>query len=126
MNLYYEDQKPESKRRVQFFAEERAPESLGYFVSEDEIFRHHAFHNSARGRIEMHPVGRCAQDIRLCGRRFHFESGERIHTENSYKYSLQEFHAITRAVGLRPRQTWLDAVGLFSVHYLSAERGVSH
>jgi len=31
MNLYYEDQKAESKRRAQFFTEERAPELLGYF-----------------------------------------------------------------------------------------------
>ena len=31
MSLYYEDQKPESKRRAQFFTEERAPELLGYF-----------------------------------------------------------------------------------------------
>ena len=88
-------------------------------------FRHCAFYNSARGRIEMHLVSRCAQDIRLCGQRFHFESGEGIHTENSYKYSVAGFHALARAAGLRPRRVWLDAAGLFSVHYLSAERGVS-
>jgi len=33
MSLYYEDQKPESKRRAKFFTEERAPELLGYFES---------------------------------------------------------------------------------------------
>ncbi|MBI5041410.1 MAG: glutathione S-transferase [Gammaproteobacteria bacterium] len=31
MNLYYADQKPESKRRARFFTEDRAPELLGYF-----------------------------------------------------------------------------------------------
>jgi glutathione S-transferase len=31
MNLYYEDQQPESRRRAQFFTTERAPELLGYF-----------------------------------------------------------------------------------------------
>jgi glutathione S-transferase len=31
MSLYYEDQKPESRRRARFFTEERAPELLGYF-----------------------------------------------------------------------------------------------
>jgi glutathione S-transferase len=33
MSLYYEDQKPEAKRRARFFSEERAPELLGYFES---------------------------------------------------------------------------------------------
>jgi glutathione S-transferase len=31
MSLYYEDQKPEAKRRAKFFTEERGPELLGYF-----------------------------------------------------------------------------------------------
>jgi len=83
-------------------------------------FRHRAFYNVARGRIEMHLVSCRPQDIRLRGQRFHFESGESIHTENSYKYSLEEFHAIARAAGLRPFRVWLDAARLFSVHYLSA------
>lgn len=82
-------------------------------------FRHRAFYNTARGRIEMHLVSRRAQDIRLLGRRFHFEPEESIHTENSYKYTLEEFHALARGAGLRPRQVWLDSARLFSVHYLS-------
>ncbi len=81
-------------------------------------FRHRAFYNSARGRIEMHLVSRRAQDIQLLGKRFHFDPGESIHTENSYKYSLEEFHALARAAGLQPRQVWLDSARLFSVHYL--------
>lgn len=87
-------------------------------------FKHRAFYNAARGRIEMHLVSHCAQDIRIHGQRFHFESGESIHTENSYKYTLDEFHAIARSAGLRPRQVWLDAAQLFSVHYLSAMESV--
>lgn len=83
-------------------------------------FQHRAFYNAARGRVEMHLVSQYGQDISLQGHRFHFEAGEGIHTENSYKYTLEEFHAIARAAGLRPRQAWLDAERLFSVHYLSA------
>ena len=82
-------------------------------------FKHRAFYNAARGRIEMHLVSRRAQEIRVHGRRFHFEPGESIHTENSYKYSLEEFHALARRAGLQPRQAWLDSARLFSVHYLS-------
>jgi dimethylhistidine N-methyltransferase len=83
-------------------------------------FRHRAFYNAGRGRIEMHLVSRRAQDIRLGGQRFHFAPGDGIHTENSYKYSVDEFHALARGAGLRPRQVWLDDERLFSVHYLSA------
>jgi dimethylhistidine N-methyltransferase len=97
---------------------QRLRDELGAEVS-PQNFLHRAFYNILRGRIEMHLVSRCAQDIRLCGRRFHFEPGEGIHTENSYKYSPEEFHALARAAGLRPCQAWLDERRLFSVHYLS-------
>lgn len=82
-------------------------------------FRHRAFYNPTRGRIEMHLVSRRAQEILLLGRRFHFEPGESIHTENSYKYSVEEFHALARSAGMRPQRVWLDSARLFSVHYLS-------
>ena len=97
---------------------QRLREELGAEVN-PRGFRHHAFYNAARGRIEMHLVSRRTQDIRLLGQRFHFNPGESIHTENSYKYSLEEFHALARGAGLRPRQAWLDSARLFSVHYLS-------
>jgi dimethylhistidine N-methyltransferase len=84
-----------------------------------KTFRHRAFYDAMHGRIEMHLVSRRAQEIRVLGRRFRFEPGESIHTENSYKYSVAEFHALARRAGLQPRQVWLDAAHLFSVHYLS-------
>lgn len=82
-------------------------------------FKHRAFYNVPRSRIEMHLISNCAQEIRVQGQRFLFESGESIHTENSYKYTLEEFHALVRVAGLRPRQVWLDTARLFSVHYLT-------
>jgi dimethylhistidine N-methyltransferase len=84
-----------------------------------KTFRHRAFYNAMHGRIEMHLVSRRAQEIRVLGRRFRFEPGESIHTENSYKYSVAEFHALARRAGLQPRQVWLDAAHFFSVHYLN-------
>src|SRR4030095_3628784 len=53
-------------------------------------FAHRALWNEVEGRIEMHLVSRCAQEVRLAGRRIRFEAGETIHTENSYKYDLRE------------------------------------
>ena len=84
-----------------------------------KTFRHRAFYNAMHVRIEMHLVSRRAQEIRVLSRRFRFEPGESIHTENSYKYAVTEFHALARRAGLQPRQVWLDAAHLFSVHYLS-------
>lgn len=42
-----------------------------------KTFRHHAFYDATHGRIEMHLVSRRAQEIRVLGRRFRFEPGER-------------------------------------------------
>jgi dimethylhistidine N-methyltransferase len=81
-------------------------------------FRHHAFYNAGAGRIEMHLVSQRAQDILVCGQRFRFKAGDSIHTENSYKYSVAEFHAIARRAALQPVCVWLDPDRLFSVHYL--------
>jgi dimethylhistidine N-methyltransferase len=81
-------------------------------------FRHRAFYSVRHGRIEMHLVSRCAQEIRILGRRFGFETGESVHTENSYKYTVEEFRSLARRAGLWPVRVWRDSAQLFSVHYL--------
>jgi dimethylhistidine N-methyltransferase len=85
-----------------------------------QTFGHRAFYNSRAGRIEMHLVSRREQEIRVDGRRFRFETGESIHTENSYKYSVAEFHSLARRAGLQPVRVWIDPEQLFSVHYLGS------
>ena len=82
-------------------------------------FTHHAFYNAAEGRIEMHLVSGCDQDVRIGNRRFGFARGETIHTENSYKYSVAEFQALASRAGFEPAEVWCDPAELFSVHYLS-------
>jgi dimethylhistidine N-methyltransferase len=81
-------------------------------------FAHYAFYNPLAGRIEMHLVARAAQTVRIGKHRFTFERGESIHTENSYKYSVNEFVALARRAGFRPARLWQDAKALFSVHGL--------
>lgn len=81
-------------------------------------FTHRAFYNAELGRIEMHLVSRRPQNIRVLGQRFSFTAGESIHTENSYKYSIDQFHALARRAGLKPRRVWTDAAQHFSVFYL--------
>ncbi len=84
-----------------------------------EKFAHHAYYNDAHGRIEMHLVSRCRQAIRVGLESFEFEEGESIHTENSYKYTAQEFQKLARTAGWHLRSTWRDENQLFNVHYLS-------
>lgn len=81
-------------------------------------FAHRAFYNDRVGRIEMHLVSRRSQRLSLGGARFAFAEGETIHTENSYKYSITEFHALAHRAGFAVERTWTDADELFSVHYL--------
>jgi dimethylhistidine N-methyltransferase len=84
-------------------------------------FRHYAFYNAPLGRIEMHLVSLARQSVRIGAHRFAFDTGESIHTENSYKYSIAEFRALARAAGFAGRKVWVDAKGLFSVHGLVAD-----
>jgi dimethylhistidine N-methyltransferase len=85
-----------------------------------ENFRHRAFYNSEEGRIEMHLESLVAQQVVIQGRRFGFSAGETIHSENSYKYSVDEFQQLARQAGFEPLRAWTDAQQLFSVHYLNA------
>ncbi|KPF98975.1 methyltransferase [Rhodopseudomonas sp. AAP120] len=83
-------------------------------------FAHRAIYNRDQHRIEMHLVSRCDQTVRILGERIAFKAGETIHTENSYKYSLDRFRALAEQAGWSLQQSWTDADGLFSVHALQA------
>jgi dimethylhistidine N-methyltransferase len=83
-------------------------------------FTHRAIYNRDRHRIEMHLISRKAQTVRVLGRSFAFRAGETIHTENSYKYSLERFTALARGSGWTPRESWTDGARMFSVHALVA------
>jgi dimethylhistidine N-methyltransferase len=83
-------------------------------------FMHRAIYNRERHRIEMHLISKKAQTVRVLGRSFPFRTGESIHTESSYKYSLDRFTALARGSGWSPRSSWTDKDGMFSVHALVA------
>jgi dimethylhistidine N-methyltransferase len=83
-------------------------------------FTHRAIYNRERHRIEMHLISKKSQTARLLGTSFSFGPGESIHTESSYKYSLERFNALARGSGWTPRASWTDKAGMFSVHALVA------
>ncbi|HEU4475950.1 MAG TPA: L-histidine N(alpha)-methyltransferase [Methyloceanibacter sp.] len=41
-----------------------------------------------------------------------------MHTENSHKYSVEEFQALARVGGWQPVKAWTDEDRLFSLHLL--------
>lgn len=84
-------------------------------------FTHRAIYNRERHRIEMHLIARTEQTVHLLGRSFTFRAGESIHTESSYKYSLERFTALAKGSGWTPKASWTDAGKQFSVHALVAE-----
>jgi L-histidine N-alpha-methyltransferase len=81
-------------------------------------FAHVAFYNPDEGRVELYIRSLKAQSAVIAGRRFSFAAGEMIHTENSYKYAIDEFRALAARAGFQALDTWTDADNRFSVHYL--------
>jgi dimethylhistidine N-methyltransferase len=86
-------------------------------------FRHHAFYDGNRGRIEMHLLSTRLQTVTIAAKNFVFEEGETIHTEISCKYSIGEFQTVARGAGLLATGVWTDPKQWFSVHYLTVLPG---
>ena len=78
-------------------------------------WRHLALVNAAAARVEMHLEARRALRVRWPGGERRFETGERIHTENSYKWTPEAFEALLRDAGWRQVQCWTDGKGWFGV-----------
>ena len=83
-------------------------------------FGHYAFYNPLEGRIEMHLVSLADQAADIGNYRFSFARGESIHTENSYKYSVEEFHRLAVNAGFKPAKLWTDRREWFGVFGLAA------
>src|ERR1041385_1619546 len=78
-------------------------------------FEHHAFYNGERHRIEMHLASLKRQKVKVAGETIDFRAGATIHTENSYKYSVELLAALARGSGWRPLKAWTDARKYFSI-----------
>lgn len=98
---------------------ERINRELGADFDPDG-FAHRAHYVEDRGRVEMHLVSRKSQTVSLGSRRFRFARGETIHTENSYKFAIEEFQEMAEGAGFMPRRAWTDTERMFSVHFLQA------
>jgi uncharacterized SAM-dependent methyltransferase len=74
-----------------------------------------AFFDPLESRIEMHLEARAALTVRWPGGERRFDAGERIHTENSYKWTAPAFSALLRDAGFGATRHWTDARGWFAV-----------
>ncbi len=83
-------------------------------------FRHLAVYNEQAGRIEMYLVSDRDQRVHVAGTEVHFVKGERLHTENSYKYGPEEFIALADQSGFECVDVLLDDRAYFMVLLLRA------
>ena len=83
-------------------------------------WRHVAFYDEAKSRIEMHLEASATIDVAWPGGGRRFGAGERIHTENSCKYAPDDFAALLIEAGFEPPRRWTDADGWFAVFWAAA------
>ncbi len=80
-------------------------------------FEHRGFYNAAEGRVEMHLEALLDQSVHLGDHERRFARGERIHTENSYKYDAPQFEALLREAGYAAVRHWASPDRGYFVFY---------
>lgn len=81
-------------------------------------FNYKGFYDHERGRVEMHLESKQQHTVNLSTEAITFDKSELIRIENSYKYSIPEFHFLARISGWSPVATLTDQRSLFSVYFL--------
>lgn len=86
-------------------------------------FQHRAIYNKEFGRVEMHLVSKERQTVYLkaLDLRVHFEKGESMHKENSYKFDLEQIAALGYQSGFALEKSWFDTEKRFSFNLLAAK-----
>jgi len=86
-------------------------------------FDHNAVFNTAEGRIEMYLISRCDQKVQIEALNMvvSFSEGERIHTENSYKYRPEEIASLAEAINASLVHQWFDTHRHFSLSLFEVE-----
>lgn len=83
-----------------------------------DAFEHLAVWNAAQACMEMHLVSQVEQVVKVAGHSFHFAAGERLHTENSHKFTVESFTALAARAGWTVSEHWISEspeVALFSL-----------
>lgn len=80
-------------------------------------WRHVGLFNDEQSRIEMHLEARRALTVHWDGGEREFAQGQRLHTENSYKYRIDAFDALLRRAGFTTTAHWTDPNRWFAVFW---------
>jgi dimethylhistidine N-methyltransferase len=84
---------------------------------DESRWRHVGGYNEVLGRVEMHLQSLDGQCVQIDGEPRIFAAGERIHSENSYKYGREEFAAMLSAAGFSRQTSWTNTEQAFWVFY---------
>ncbi len=85
-----------------------------------DAFAHRAAWNALESRIEMHLEVLRSHAAHAAGACFSFVAGETIHTENSYKFSVEGFAALAKRAGWRQLRHWVSELPTFAIFLLAA------
>jgi dimethylhistidine N-methyltransferase len=88
-----------------------------------DAFDHLALWNAAHSRVEMHLVSRKDQIVNAAGNAFAFRRGERLHTENSHKFSVAMFTRLAAEAGWFAYKTWISDAPRVAVFRLEPALG---
>lgn len=80
-------------------------------------WRHIGIYNAGQSRIEMHLEARHSLSVTWPGGARQFAAGERIHTENSYKYTVPDFRQLLADAGFSAGRHWTDDQDQFAVFW---------
>jgi dimethylhistidine N-methyltransferase len=86
-------------------------------------WRHRGYYNAAESRVEMHLEARERLTVRWHGGSRDFAAGQRIHTENSYKYRQSAAVGLLEQSGFQCARVWTDPAGWFAVIHARAIPG---
>jgi len=82
------------------------------------LFKHQARFNKQKSRIEMHILSLVDQSVKIANKVFNFKAGETIHTENSHKYTAEQFALLIEDTGWSEQKTWVDEKGYYALTLL--------
>jgi dimethylhistidine N-methyltransferase len=85
-------------------------------------YKHYAFYNPERSRVEMHLLSLNDQVVHLGKKNIPIHEGESIWTESSYKFTIGEFAGLAATAGLKSERVWTDENEWFCLMFLINNR----
>ena len=82
-------------------------------------FAHLAGYDEELGCVQMHLVSQFEQKVKVLNTEIEISEGEKIHTEDSFKYSPSEIESLALEAGFSKSASWFDKKRFFGLFYFS-------